>query len=186
MCPTKKRIRSHAVLLPIQRVRDLMVSTLLRVRSEVSASLFQISTHLKSFQFVFVTRITYNEEDSGKFKHAFILVDHATKAEYKIDSQDNDAKSNATAFTQIVQQTHVNSLDYHITVETNKDTKIEGIHQLKKTLHLNIIGHNRENPGVLEICVKQVLRASRISNHSFRMQVIPYNEKLCAEFTELR
>ena len=167
-----QRRRSYAVLLPIERIRDLMVNALLRVRSEVSASLFKTFTHLKPFQFIFVTSITYNEEDNSKFKHAFILVDHATKAMYKIDSKDNDAKSNATAFTQIVQQTHMYSLDYHITVETNKDTKMEGMHQLKQTVNLNIIEHNRENPGALERCVKQVIRASRIFNHAFRVTVL--------------
>ena len=77
-----QRRRSYAVLLPIERIRSLMVNTLLRVRSEVSASLFKTFTHLKPFQFVFVTSITYNEEDNSKSKHAFILVDHATKAMY--------------------------------------------------------------------------------------------------------
>ena len=77
------------------------------------------------------------------------------------------------------------SLDYHITVETNKGTKIEGIHQLKKTLNLNIIEHNRENPGVRERCVKQVIRASRIFDQEFRMKVLSDSEKSGAEFNEL-
>ena len=105
---------------------------------------------------------------------------------YKIDSQDNDAKTNAKAFTQIVQQTHMYSLDCHITVETNKDTEMKGIHLLKQTVNLNIIEHNRENPGVLERFLEQVIRASRIFSLSLRMDTIPDSEKSGAELNELR
>ena len=57
---------------------------------------------------------------------------------------------------------------------------------MKKTLDLNIIEHSRENPGVLERCVKQVIRASMMFNHSVKVGLIPDSEKSAAEYNALR
>ena len=73
---------------------------------------------------------TYQPEDESKFKYAFILIDHATKAVYKVDINKNDAMANATAFTEIAKGTHMYSLNYPKTLEVQTGTATEGIAHL--------------------------------------------------------
>ena len=84
-----------------------MVRILLTLRNKEPQEVFQTYRHTLPFQLMYAMVFTYQPEDQSEFKYAFILIDHATKSDYKVDSNENSAIANATALTQIAQSTHM-------------------------------------------------------------------------------
>ena len=122
--------------------RIAMVKILLSLRDKEPQEVFQTYRHTLPFQLMYTMVFTYQPEDQSEFKYAFILIDHATKSVYKVDSNENSAMANAAAFTQIAQGTHMYALNYPKTLEVQTGTDISGIAHLSKTalmlkLHVN-------------------------------------------------
>ena len=111
------------------KLRISMVGIQTRIRKQRRHPVV-IATNTAPLQLIYVDRITYPDDERGKYKHALIMMDHASKSKYKIDVEGKNLSAEyAKAFVTMIQKTDQRDPTPGKTIRVGPDHELRGVRE---------------------------------------------------------